>query len=179
MEEALTLPLGYVEGTLTAEAVLPEILRGVRRIVGDPRPGPLPWTDKFPPPPDPTNPEGLAVPPNANPPPPNTPVNQLVLDAMSETSDLSKPHVISHRFYFAKRADAMALKKELTKRKFQGEPIRNLESGDKPFVLVAHHLMVPDFDALEEEGERLRALAEKHGGEYDGWESGIVPPDTH
>jgi len=50
IEEAFELPEECIPGNEAVEWILAEILAGRHREYGDPRPGTLPWTDKFPPP---------------------------------------------------------------------------------------------------------------------------------
>jgi hypothetical protein len=180
VEEAMQLPGNDAFPAGAAEWTLDQILAGRHRELADPRPGTLPWTDKFPPPLDPKNPYGHVLPKKisveeelAMSP------DEQVLAAMAESSDMDKPHVVDHRLYFKTRPDAMAAKKELTKLKFQCEPLQKIGSGERPWKVLARHLIVPTFEAIEAENERLTALAEKYGGEYDGWEAETVPVERH
>ncbi len=174
VEEALLLPSSSVPGHGYVEWILGEILAGTGREYGDPRPGTLPWTDKFPPPPDPRNPSGLPVPLQ----PPTTPQtdNALVLAAMTESSDMAKPHTIVRRFYFASKDDAQAAKKALAKRLYHCERIRKSEcSPERPWYLEAYHRMVPTAENVDREDEAIEAFAVQYNGEYDGWEAITVP----
>jgi hypothetical protein len=178
--EAVQLPKRSVPMHGAVEWALGEILAGRQRRLGDPRPGTLPWTDEFPPPPDAKNPFGHVLPQKlsveeelAMSP------NEQVLAAMAESSDMGKPHVVGHYLYFKTRPDAMAAKKDLKKLKFECEPLQKIGSDERPWLVLARHLIVPTFEAIEAENERLMALAEKHGGEYDGWEAETVPVEKH
>jgi len=162
VREAVQLPHDSVPCYKGAEWVLGEILACKYRLMADPRPDTLDWTDRVPPPLDPVNPYGHPL-----------PAKYTSLEEYdTRTTDLI---VITHRFRFIKRADAMALKKELPKRKFESEPIQQNHADDKPFMLITRHPLATTFETLKGECERLRTLAEQHGGEYDGWESEIVP----
>ncbi|HRI72793.1 MAG TPA: ribonuclease E inhibitor RraB, partial [Polyangium sp.] len=157
VEEALQLPSSDIPGDKAVECILGPILAGTRRIYGDPRPGTLWWTDKFPPPAEPHNPNCYPVPPPA--PSPITTAqtdNALVLQAMTESSDMAKPHTIVRRFYFASKDDAQAAKKALAKRLYHCERIRKSEcSPERPWYLEAYHRMVPTAENVDREDEAI------------------------
>ena len=177
VEEALSLPSSNVPGHGSVEFALGAILRGDLRIYADPRPGTLPWTDKFPPPADPLDPNGYGLPPITTAPTTTAQTdNALVLQSMTESSDMAKPHTIVRRFYFASKDDAQAAKKALAKRLYHCERIRKSEcSPERPWYLEAYHRMVPTAENVDREDEAIEAFAVQYNGEYDGWEAITVP----
>jgi hypothetical protein len=80
----------------------------------------------------------------------------------------------THFAYFGTEADLMATASEL------GDfvtSLRHPDQEDNRWMLVAHRDV--DLDTVESWSVYLRAVAERHGGQYDGREVGIDPGSGH
>jgi hypothetical protein len=89
-------------------------------------------------------------------------------------SDLTKPHDIRHWLYFSTEVDAKAAAKELQATAFSLASIAH-SSSDAEWRLLAQQTMVPSLPNVEKTSATLEALARHHHGEYDGWETQVVP----
>jgi hypothetical protein len=93
--------------------------------------------------------------------------------ALAKISDISLPHSISHYIYVATHEAAICVADDLRNRGFGAEE-RLSASGDDWLVLV-NHAVVPSVDHMVALRDFMKALIEKHHGEYDGWQAEVVP----
>jgi hypothetical protein len=77
------------------------------------------------------------------------------------------PRRVRHYLYFKKKDVAQAVEAELKQRGFEAEFRRGADG--KNWLVLATHTLASE-DALAEAREALEQLAERHSGEYDGWE---------
>lgn len=87
-------------------------------------------------------------------------------------SDLAQPHDIEFYFYLPSQEQAAAIAAVLGR---EGYGIR-MEPSDEgaDWLCLATRQMLPDRDALHALRTRFVALAETHGGAYDGWGATVV-----
>lgn len=89
-------------------------------------------------------------------------------------SDLSKPRHSIHYFYFEEETSAEAAAEELETMGFDAATCELLEtSNGTMWPVKAETISVINEDVIEALREPLTKLAERHGGEYDGWEAQI------
>jgi regulator of RNase E activity RraB len=87
-------------------------------------------------------------------------------------SNLAKPHVIDHWFYFRDEPSARAAGQELTAAGFSVEDIAK-ESEGADWRVLARKTMVPLLADVEKTSAYLEVLAKRHHGDYDGWETQV------
>ena len=105
----------------------------------------------------------------------NRPVTDAdVLRNLKEAgSDLSKPHAVNFYLYLPTEEAAQASARELNAAGLTTE-VRTAAKGPG-WLCLGTSTMVPTLEAITREVRRMEALARKHSGEYDGWETGVVP----
>jgi hypothetical protein len=78
---------------------------------------------------------------------------------------------VSHYIYFKTQPAAAPVVIEL---KHQGFEVEDRESADgKNWLVLAHHDIIVTPSVLEALRVRMTALAQPHGGDYDGWEAAV------
>jgi hypothetical protein len=108
--------------------------------------------------------------------------DRQVLKALADHgSDLTKPHHIVYYFYFPSKKAAIAA---ATRLKQDGFEIQRVGPAPGPWwkrifgfgkwSCVAETHLVPTEDTMCRTTDRFNAIASELGGEYDGWEAGIV-----
>ncbi len=101
--------------------------------------------------------------------------NHKVCDRLRESGDsLQLPRAIEHAAYFQTREGREAFSSAIGARGFQireSDP----EGGDEPpFGVSFYRKDKPFYYDIDELTLSLLALAEEHGGVYDGWETSVV-----
>jgi regulator of RNase E activity RraB len=101
--------------------------------------------------------------------------DQMVLSRLEEMrSDLSKPRHSIHYFYFEDEPNAEAAAKELKKMGFNAATCELLEtSNGLKWPVKAEQISVINEDVINALRGPLTEIAERHGGDYDGWEAQI------
>ena|SRR5262249_44700412 len=97
-------------------------------------------------------------------------------------SDLSKPHQIVYYFYFKSKSSAQAAAERLEKEgcRIQRISVSPTSSwwrclfGIGEWSCIVEKVMVPNEAAVFKTTDLFNTIAATHGGEYDGWEAGIV-----
>lgn len=97
---------------------------------------------------------------------------QVIEQLRQAGSDLSQPHEIEFFLYFPTQAGAQAVAAEVTKKGFTAE--LRPEHGDTWPLQLLKRLKPTEKELLAIRAE-LSSIAAKHGGEYDGWGSSVVP----
>ena len=108
--------------------------------------------------------------------------DRKVLAALTEYgSDLARPHHTIHYLYFKSLPAAQAAAEELDKAGYQNLDVHVAPTtlwkrlfGAKEYACVAETHAVPSEQNVFATTDWMNALASRHGGEYDGWEAGIV-----
>lgn len=91
-------------------------------------------------------------------------------------SDPFQPHQVDFFFGLPSEAACEGLRRDLEGEGFTIDVKPVPQAVDQPFSLHASksmRLSVPDMQALS---RRFTELAASHGGQYDGWAAGVVPP---
>jgi hypothetical protein len=89
-------------------------------------------------------------------------------------SDLNKPHSIDFFLIFPSESGALWAARRLETMGFQ-TMVRAPEAGLPQWQLVASRSMIPDPDDLAHLRDLFGDLAGSQGGQYDGWETAVVP----
>ncbi|HEY4613210.1 MAG TPA: ribonuclease E inhibitor RraB [Bacteroidota bacterium] len=84
-------------------------------------------------------------------------------------SDTNEPHEMSFWMYFPAEERAYKAAAELSKQGFKVD-VSPPHNGHDAWLCLAFMQLVPRFSTIEKYRKRLTALAERHGGEFDGWE---------
>src|SRR3712207_1848767 len=92
-----------------------------------------------------------------------------VVEALRDAeADLSTPREVEHYLYFDDEAAARAAAEQVSGYRVEVEPSAG---DDGRWLLLLTHEMVVYVDAFAEVHETLEGVAERHDGEYDGWEA--------
>jgi hypothetical protein len=99
---------------------------------------------------------------------------EATLDALREAgSDLSKVHPFEFYFYHNEQLGAQHICAELRDIGFQVIVRAGAIEGE--WLCLASLGMVPSIDKLNELNSDFNELINRHGGEYDGWETIVIP----
>ncbi len=110
--------------------------------------------------------------------------DRRVIEALEgHGSDLTKAAHTIHFLYFRKASAARAAAEELATEGYA--PVRVGHAGPawkRLFGLGSFHCIAENRATKTEEAvfatsDWMEALAVRHGGEYDGWEASVEPPD--
>ncbi len=100
--------------------------------------------------------------------------DQAALDSLREAgSDLSKPHPFDFYLYHPGQSGAAQMCDQLSIEGFQ--TVVREAADEAEWLCLATIAFVPSLDGLAEVQARLSELAGQLGGEYDGWETIVVP----
>jgi hypothetical protein len=100
--------------------------------------------------------------------------DQATLDQLSKAgSDLSKPHPFDFYLYHPEQSGAEQLCNALYADGFQVNVRESATSGD--WLCLASYTMLPTIENLTELNALFSELIDQHGGEYDGWETMVLP----
>jgi hypothetical protein len=102
-----------------------------------------------------------------------SPDGQVIEQLRRADSDLSRPHSIEFFLYFPTRDAAVAAGEELDTRAFTVK-IDTAAQGPDWLLLLTRSMLPIEADLVTLRTE-FDALALRHGGEYDGWGSAVVP----
>jgi hypothetical protein len=99
----------------------------------------------------------------------------LVLHQLMQAgADLKQPRHTVHYLYFTSPDAATAASHEAEARGFEVEVRDPLPDYPGQWSLVCgQHGVVVDPPTVRDHGDLFDALAERHGGEYDGWEASV------
>ncbi len=93
--------------------------------------------------------------------------DKAVIDRLIELgADLSEPRDVEHFLVFNEEQAAQAAAAEL------GDYDTSVVSRDdeaEPWGVAAVKRLVVSMESIADERQRLSAVAQRHGGEYDGW----------
>lgn len=107
---------------------------------------------------------------------PSQDVDATTLSGLADAgSDLSQPHEMEFFFYLPTEQAAQSVADTLRR---EGFAIR-LEAVDPghDWLCLGSRKMTPALGELRRLRTRFAALAESHGGAYDGWGATVVQPD--
>jgi len=100
--------------------------------------------------------------------------DQATLDQLSEAgSDLSRPHPFDFYLYHPEQSGAELLCSALISEGFEVSIGESATGGD--WLCLASLTMLPTIENLTELGTTFTRLIDQYGGEYDGWETIVLP----
>jgi hypothetical protein len=100
--------------------------------------------------------------------------DQEALDSLREAgSDLSKAHPFDFYLYHNHKSGAQQICAELNQAGFQGSVQEGAIEGE--WLCLARLNLVPSIEKLSELDQLFEELIRTYGGEYDGWETIVVP----
>lgn len=103
--------------------------------------------------------------------------NRHVIEVLTENGDqLEKPRIVAHWAYFPSAAARAGFVTEARKHNFVVTSEHNVEEPGhpQPFCAQLERIDPVDWGSINEVTIELFDLAEAHGGEYDGWETGLA-----
>lgn len=101
------------------------------------------------------------------------PLDRETLDAMKKHgADLSKPTEISFYLYFPAEDDAENAAAELRRSGYGAEVRPPLPNFDE-WLCYASREMVPTPKGIDDARSELESLADRFGGDFDGWEAAV------
>jgi regulator of ribonuclease activity B len=104
---------------------------------------------------------------------PKNPLDRETLDAMkAQGADLSKPTEMSFYLYFPAEDDAENAAAELRRSGYAAEVRPPLPDFDEWLCYVTRE-MVPSATGIDDARSKLESVANRFGGDFDGWEAAI------
>ena len=101
-------------------------------------------------------------------------LDDRVLHQLREMGDsLQVPRNVDHWLYFPDQESREQFVQRVEQHGFQVKTQRDDAEHVLPFELVVHHTIPMEAATVHQATLRLLTLAEKHGGQYDGWETSI------
>ena len=101
-----------------------------------------------------------------------TNLDEAVLNLLSKSkADLSKERRISFYLYFPDRAKAVIAENQLKKLGFEVECSQSYD--EKNWLCLASNHLTLTYSTLTSLRKKLENIADKLGGLYDGWETGL------
>ena len=100
--------------------------------------------------------------------------NQAALDSLRDSgSDMTKMHPFDFYLYHPEQPGAVQICSQLRADGFRV----NVEEGaiDGEWLCLASLSIVPSIEKLSELANTFERLTEQYGGEYDGWETMVMP----
>lgn len=98
--------------------------------------------------------------------------DEAVLNLLGKSkADLSKKRPISFYLYFPDQAKAVIAESELKKLGFEVECSQS--SDEKNWLCLASNDLIPNFSTLTSMRKKMENIADRLGGNYDGWETGL------
>lgn len=100
--------------------------------------------------------------------------DQEALDSLRDAgSDLTKSHPFDFYLYHNNKAGAQRLCGELGQRDFQVTVQEGALEGE--WLCLARLEFIPSIEKLDELSRLFEGLIDTYGGEYDGWETIVIP----
>jgi len=101
--------------------------------------------------------------------------NRKVLDVLQQKNDtLRTPRDVSHWIYFRAETDREEFRRAVLQLEYRAEADAQTGSGDFPFGLRILRFQSVMPSELDDAVIELCRLAEKHRGDYDGWETQVI-----
>jgi hypothetical protein len=86
---------------------------------------------------------------------------------------------VTHWLYFKAAADRAQFIALIKKAGFDKYHLTKPNTHTEKHGVVVHAVAVPDTHDFEEQTALFARMAEKCGGEYDGWETEVISPKPH
>ena len=100
--------------------------------------------------------------------------DQSVLRSLAGAGDkLTKSRKVNHWIYFSKEEEMNLCKNELINANFTIESAAKSKLSSLPFELQIWRIDHVNIDSIYPITSKLRIIAKKYGGEYDGWETSV------
>ncbi|MBU2997801.1 DUF695 domain-containing protein [Cellulophaga baltica] len=100
--------------------------------------------------------------------------DQSVLQNLADAGDkLTKARRVDHWLYFSKESEMNQCENELIKSNFTVQNAGINKETNLPFELQIWRIDYVDIDSIYPITSNLRIIAQKYGGEYDGWETSV------
>lgn len=100
--------------------------------------------------------------------------DRAALKYLRSVSSPDAVHFVLHYLYSPKKRAAAAAAAELRSLQFETE--ERIGADDINWLVLACHRIVPTEEAIAAARRTMEAVAERHGGEYDGWEAEVAQP---
>lgn len=98
---------------------------------------------------------------------------QVIENLRQNGDDATKVHDIDFYLVFTRQSDATATAEEVRLLGYEVVGV-NQTSSAKQWEVHAKRKMVPELGAMQATTRALQALAEAHGGYYDGWGTNVI-----
>ncbi len=98
---------------------------------------------------------------------------RVIENLVSAGSDISKPHNIDFFMFMPSKAKAKSASAEMEQLGYTIVSV-DRDSGQSQWQIHATRVMAPQLDAMTATTRTLESVAAKHGGDYDGWGTGVV-----
>jgi hypothetical protein len=95
--------------------------------------------------------------------------DKLAIEQLTKDFGEGKEVDVSHYLYVPARSDAAVVAERLRNSGF--EVTLRLGADGSNWLVLARHRLVPSVATIEALRRTMEALAEEHGGEYDGWDA--------
>lgn len=99
-----------------------------------------------------------------------------VIEELRAISDVDTVHWVHHYLYLPSEESGNDVADVLRKRGFVVEHRRGADGVN--WLVLAKSQMVPTEQSIADVRAMLEQIAEKNGGEYDGWEAEVQKKDT-
>lgn len=97
----------------------------------------------------------------------------VIENLVSAGSDISKPHNIDFFMFMPSKSKAKLAAAEMEQLDYSIASVERA-SGQSQWQIHAIRVMAPQLEAMTATTRTLQAVAAKHGGDYDGWGTGVV-----
>jgi regulator of ribonuclease activity B len=98
--------------------------------------------------------------------------DRATLAALAQAgSKLAEPHQVRHFLYFGTKRGAKKAAREIARSGYSSEVSPGASTED--WLLLATHTLTPSVEAIRSTREFLEGVADRFGGEYDGWEAQV------
>lgn len=98
--------------------------------------------------------------------------DRSALEELRGSSGLAGPHVVLHYLYFPRQEAAASTAVELRSCGFATE--ERLGADGIHWLVLARHQIVPSEETIARTRHMMEELAQRRGGEYDGWEAEVT-----
>jgi uncharacterized protein (TIGR01619 family) len=102
--------------------------------------------------------------------------NRDVLDVLRGHGDVhSNLRKVEHWVYFASESARASFKNEVVSRLAYQVTSETTVEGERPFGISLTRVQAVEQDAIDQAVIELLHMAQRFGGEYDGWETEVMP----
>ena len=99
--------------------------------------------------------------------------DRATLRSLAEAGgDMSKPTHFIHHLYFPDEERSRAAAEEIADMGLDAGGLAPEAPGEQ-WLVRAEHMQVPSLENVQRMTQALLQIAERHGGDYDGWEAAV------